>query len=72
MGEYIPSVSPELGHRVNIKQKQNGLLARKVFREYQLGTFETPSILSPWGSHITLLGHLFPNDYWVSLPRRWI
>lgn len=62
MGEHIPSISPELGRRVNIQQKQNGLLARKVFREYQLGTFESPSILSPWGSHIILLGHLFPND----------
>lgn len=52
----------------NVKQKQNGLLARKVLREHQVGGFEIPSTLS-LRSHTILLANLFTNNYQVTPPQ---
>lgn len=56
MGECMPGVSFGLGGGANVKQKQNGLLARKVLREHQVGAVEIPSTLS-LRSHTILLAN---------------
>lgn len=64
----MPGVSFGWVGGVNIKQKQNGLLARKVLRQHQVGASEIPPAVS-LRSHTTLLANLFTTDCWVMPPQ---